>query len=135
MSHTPHSYCGPCGQPDDNCHCVLCATCGHVAALEHAEPAHYDEARDEVLCSRCSDERKAMRDAHELKLTREQARLEQQGWRFDVAWSALDCVWSVYVWNRRSDATEAFIRSDRSDALSHALQFAALQTEQSHAAE
>jgi hypothetical protein len=125
VSLTAFSYCGPCGQPDDACECALCATCGHVAALRDAEPAHYDEARDEVLCARCDAERKAMRDAHELKLMREQARLEREGWVFPVFY--FDTLNEFYVAAECGDRRAKFVRPDRNDALAQALQFAVCQ--------
>jgi hypothetical protein len=134
MSLTAHSYCGPCGQPDDNCACRLCDACGLFAALEHAEPERYDEARDEVLCSRCSDERKAMRDAHELKLARAQERCERDGWSFIIWYDAHDDEWKASTY--RADRMSVPMKgTSRSDALAQALQFACCQEGSSHAAE
>jgi hypothetical protein len=133
MSSTAFSYCGPCGQPDDACRCVLCIACGRVAALEHAEPAHYDETLDGPACDRCSAERKAMRDAHELKLTREQARLERQGWVFTVFY--FDTLNEFYVSANHDNRMAKFVRPDRNDALAQALQFASCEEGASHAAE
>lgn len=125
MSLTEHSFCGRCAQHADSCACRLCDVCSEAVAVDGAEPEHYDEQTDKVLCARCMAELAAMRDAHELKLYREQTRLEELGWRFDVSSMPMFNRWDVRAWHTYG-VSESFMRETKSDALAQALQWASL---------
>lgn len=129
MSASPAvDYCGLCTQHADACTCCLCAACAAPAALEHSDPRHYDEERDEVLCSSCWREREAARALeaiHAARLDAARERLELRNWRFDVAYLDISGIWKVFTWRAIGRAAQAeFRRHDRSDALAQALQWA-----------
>lgn len=119
-------FCSLCTEHDDSCHCCPCAACGEAASLEHLDPEHYDEERDEVLCTRCHAERVAAQAIHQAHLDRQRARLEQQGWTFDVSWFPTAERWNVRASHWRGPL-ENFTRDGRDDAMAQALQWAVCQ--------
>lgn len=62
-----------------------------------------------------------------LKLVLAQEKLERAGWRFDTQWLIGAEKWDVWAWHSVTYAGAHFTRTERSDALAHALQYAELE--------